>query len=67
MMKIPSCVDGTLPDSQAQFGSVTTIMLACTNSPAQTHAQWMHILRRFGHKFGPIGLQGWSVRLTKLS
>ena len=40
MIEIPSCVDGTLPDSQAQFGSVTKIMLACTNSPAQTHAQW---------------------------
>ena len=59
-MEIPSCVDKTLPDSQAQFGSVTTIMLACTNSPAQTYAQWQ-FLRRFGHKFGPFGLQGWSL------
>ena len=59
-MEVPSCVDGTLPDSQAQFGSVTTIMLVCTNSPTQTHAQWQ-FLRRFGHKYGPIGLQGGSV------
>ena len=56
MMEIPSCVDGTLPDSQAQIGSVTTIMLVCTNSPALTHAQWQ-FLRRFGHKFGPMAFR----------
>ncbi len=52
-------------DSQAQFGSVRTIMLACTNSPSQSTCT-MTVSQRFGHKFGPNGLQGWSV-LTYLT
>lgn len=46
--------------SKAQFGSVRTIMQACTNSPSQGTCT-MTISQRFGYNFGPNGLQGWSV------